>query len=420
MYIFFTTDWRASKGLPASFEGEAADDLATHLRQFYAEVRNKKGEKYGWSALVNLRASIQRHLTSPLYNRIIDLSKDREFTTANNMLKAQLKVNRVEGRDESVHKKAIPEGDMDHIFNRMTLSNPSDLQMRIFMDIMVHFGRRGREGLRELRRDSFQNKVDGNGKRFAILRYHELDKTMNGIDPNVGEHSKKMYEEPSSGDHCPIKTLEFYLSKLNPSCTAFFQRCNPRWGKSGRWYDNMAMGKGSLGMMMSKISAEAKLSDRYTNHCLRATTVTALSHAGFESKDICSVIGHKSEVSLKHYCQEPSDKQKAKISSRLHSYMKENDSSLACVSRPDDDPMPSAAPFVPQNNYAIMSARPQPGPSSVPDVPIPKMSPLNDSAVRKENVSNVVTVSNYLTKYTAVGVVFAGAVFNGPTTFNFH
>ena len=294
MYIFFTADWRASKGLPVSFEGEAADALVTHLRQLYADVWNKKGERYGRSVLVNLRASIQRHLTSPPYNRIIDLSKDREFTPANNMLKAQLKVNRTEGRDESVHKKAIPDCDMDHIFNRLTLSNPIDLEMRIFIDIMLHFGRRGREGLRELRRDSFQIKVDGNGKRFAILRYHEREKTRNGIDPNAGEHSKKMYEEPSSGDRCPIKTLEFYLTKLNPPCTACFQRCNPRWGESGRWYDNMAMGKGSTGKMKSKISARAQLSDRYTNHCPRATTVTALSHAGFASKDICSVPGHKS------------------------------------------------------------------------------------------------------------------------------
>ena len=225
--FFLTKDWRASKGLPASFEGEAVDALATHLRQFYAEVRNKKWEKYGRSALVNLRASIQRHLTSPPYNRIKDLSKDREFTTANNMLKAQSKVNRMEGRDESVHKKAIPEGDMDRIFNRLTLSNPNDLQMRIFMDIMVHFGRRGREGLRELRRDSFQIKVDGNGKRFAILRYHELEKTRNGIDPNVGEHSKKMYEEPSSGDHCPIKTLEFICQNLTHPVLHFSNVATP-------------------------------------------------------------------------------------------------------------------------------------------------------------------------------------------------
>ena len=199
MYIFFTADWRASKGLPVSFEGEAADALVTHLRQFYAEVRHKKGERYGRSALVNLRASIQRHLTSPPYNRIIDLSKDREFTTANNMLKAQSKENRSEGRDESVHKKAIPECDMDHIFNRLTLSNPIDLQMRIFIDIMVHFGRRGREGLRELRRDSFQIKVEGNGKRFAILRYHEREKTRNGIDSNAGEHSKKCMRNHHQG-----------------------------------------------------------------------------------------------------------------------------------------------------------------------------------------------------------------------------
>ena len=100
--------------------------------------------------------------------------------------------------------------------------------------------------------------------------------------------------------------------------------------------------------------------------------------------------------------------------------MKENDSSLARASRPDDDPMPSAAPFVLQNNYAIMSAMPQPGPSSAPDVPIPIMSPLNDSSVRKETVSNVVIVSNYLTKYTAAGAAGAGAVFNGPRKINFH
>ena len=42
------------------------------------------------------------------------------------------------------------------------------------------------------------------------------------------------------------------------------------------------------------------------------------------------------------------------------------------------------------------------------------------TAERTENVSNVVTVSNSLTKYTAAGAMLAGAVFNGPMTFNFH
>ena len=311
-----------TKGLPMAFEDDGVDDLAIQLRQFYAEVRNKRGEKYGKSALINLRAALQRHLTSPPHNRIIDIANDREFTLANNLLKAQIKVIRLEGRDRTTHKKAIGTGDMDRIFSRLTVSNPSDLQMHVFMDIMIHFGRRGREGLRELRRDSFEIRVDSDGRRYAKLRYNEVEKTRNGIDQNVDEHQKKMFQEEKSSDLCPVKTLELYLSKLNPSCSAFFQRCNPRWGDSGRWYDNMPVGKSTLGKMMSKISEEAHLSERYTNHCLRATTVTALSHAGIAPKDICSVTGHRSEVSLKHYCEEPTDEQKADMSKKLHSYMK--------------------------------------------------------------------------------------------------
>ena len=73
---------------------------------------------------------------------------------------------------------------------------------------------------------------------------------------------------------------------------------------------------------MNKISEEAQLSERYTNYCLRATTVTALSHAGIAPKDIFSVTGHRSEASLKHYCEEATDEQKTDMSKKLHSYIK--------------------------------------------------------------------------------------------------
>ena len=83
--------------------------------------------------------------------------------------------------------------------------------------------------MRELHRDSFEIRVESNGRRYVKLSYNEVEKTRNGIDQNVQEHEKKMYEEPTSGERCPVKTLDIYLTKLNPSYTAFFQRCNPRW-----------------------------------------------------------------------------------------------------------------------------------------------------------------------------------------------
>ena len=62
-----------------AFEDNAVDDLAIQQWQFYAEVRNKRGggEKYGKSALSNLRAALQRQLTSPPHSRILDIAKDR-------------------------------------------------------------------------------------------------------------------------------------------------------------------------------------------------------------------------------------------------------------------------------------------------------------------------------------------------------
>ena len=50
--------------------------------------------------------------------------------------------------------------------------------------------------------------------------------------------------------------------------------------------------------------------------------MTALSHAGIAPKDICSVTGHRGKASLKHYCEEPTDEQKADMSIKLHFYMK--------------------------------------------------------------------------------------------------
>ena len=61
---------------------------------------------------------------------------------------------------------------------------------------------------------------------------------------------------------------------------------------------NMPLSHNLLGKMMSQISADAKLSSVYTNHCVRATSITRMKSAHFEDRKICSVSGHKSGTSL--------------------------------------------------------------------------------------------------------------------------
>ena len=68
---------------------------------------------------------------------------------------------------------------------------------------------------------------------------------------------------------------------------------------------------------MKTICTQAKLKQIFTNHSIRATCVTDLDFNKFESRDIMTVSGHKSENSLKNYTNQTSVKRKHEMSSAL-------------------------------------------------------------------------------------------------------
>ena len=85
----------------------------------------------------------------------MNITKDRDFIPANHVLECVLKSNRLQGRDKTHHKKPLEAEDMSHIDEVLDLSSPYGLQMHVFVDIMMHFGRQGREGSRDFKKDSF-------------------------------------------------------------------------------------------------------------------------------------------------------------------------------------------------------------------------------------------------------------------------
>ena len=64
-------------------------------------------------------------------------------------------------------------------------------------------------------------------------------------------------------------------------------------------------GKNTLGNMLKTICKQSGLNDIYTNHSLRATSITVLDFNKFEARDIMAVSGHRSESSLKNYRKKP-------------------------------------------------------------------------------------------------------------------
>ena len=68
---------------------------------------------------------------------------------------------------------------------------------------------------------------------------------------------------------------------------------------------------------MSDISKSAKLSTVYTNHSVRATSITIIDNGGITSRHIMKVSGPRSETSLKYYSNRVSDRSKKEISDVL-------------------------------------------------------------------------------------------------------
>lgn len=80
------------------------------------------------------------------------------------------------------------------------------------------------------------------------------------------------------------------------------------------WYCDSHVGHHLLTDMISKL---ANLSRRYTNHSVRATSITALDDAGVKARHIIRISGHKSETSVKSYSSRLNENRKREFSQHL-------------------------------------------------------------------------------------------------------
>ncbi len=84
------------------------------------------------------------------------------------------------------------------------------------------------------------------------------------------------------------------------------------------WYCKSPVGKNTLDSMMSHVSKSAQLSITYTNHCIRATTISTLDLSDMFREDaIMSVSGHKSRASISSYSTRISDQTKRQMAGVL-------------------------------------------------------------------------------------------------------
>ena len=259
-------------------------ELDNNLRQFYAEARTKDGELYSRSSLLGFRNAIERYLNNPPLNRGISITKGIEFQASNKLLQSQIKLNKRENKENTKHKPAIPEADLQKLETSTAIrgDNPWGLLRNVWFHINLYWCRRGREGQRELTKQSFEFLVDESGREYVLMTHDEATKNHPGgiDDVNSMEKEARMYSTSDNQLLDGLTCLKMYLQKLNPKCEALFQypKRNEKQDEHV-WYENRPLGVHKLAGMMKEISQLACLSKVYTNHSVRATAITLLSNA---------------------------------------------------------------------------------------------------------------------------------------------
>jgi hypothetical protein len=327
-YVRRFREFLVSKGLPERFEVLPERYLCQYLRYWYSELKKGDGTYYSPPTLICMRAAISRHLTSSPTNRAVDILNSKAFVPANNMLRAMvgkaLKEKKLTGV-ASGGCSAIEKVDLTALSKYFDRSCPVSLQDEVFFQICYHFGFRGREWLRDLKREDVVVQKDAEGREFVDLKRSRLSKNVKQslqAKEYFDQKSIVMYGIPNNPCKCPVEAIKLYLTKIGSDNNNLFPKPVTKVMADGAWYCRSAvLGKNTLADLMKSISKRAQLSRSYTNHCIRATVVCEMKDRDVPPEDIQVVTGHKNRASVERYAKRISEAKRRKLSDALSSSM---------------------------------------------------------------------------------------------------
>ena len=139
------------------------------LAKFYPEARKQHGSYYTKASLTSIRFSLQRFFS----NHSIDVIKDQEFRESNATFQATLVKLKREGMAKTQHKDDIKKLYESGLF---ALNNPDTLQNKVFFEVMLYFCRRGRQNLRDLKKNDFLVEIDPSKTKYVSKLKDKLTK----------------------------------------------------------------------------------------------------------------------------------------------------------------------------------------------------------------------------------------------------
>lgn len=192
-------DYLSEKNLADAYTIPTSD-LPDILEQFYTELRKADGQgEYKISTLKCIRAALNRFFKETCS---LDIIANPKFIRSNEMFQGVTKKAKEEGRGETNSMPPIEPEDLQRISeyfqqNMNGPPNPAKLQEIVLFNVIYYMGRRGRQNLRKMTKDTFKISQDPDGTRYIYQAKKELDKNHkeNDLRPN---NQARIYEIPGN------------------------------------------------------------------------------------------------------------------------------------------------------------------------------------------------------------------------------
>ena len=188
---------------------------------------------YNNSSLKSGRAALNRHFKG---SRGLDIIANSMFIKTNEIFKAVTKKGKVEGCGETKSKESITDPNLSKLRSYFLKNmngppNPKLLQEMVLFNIIYFGGRRGRENLRLMTKDTFTVKCDHDGRENIQQIVKECDK--NHQEDNFSEsNSAHIYANPGNidnnlfvyfdTDETPWVQCRMCKHKFHLKCVTFF------------------------------------------------------------------------------------------------------------------------------------------------------------------------------------------------------
>lgn len=293
--------------------------LNNYIRYFYSELQTLKDEYYSPASLICFRAALFRYIQS--IRNDVNIIVDKEFASSNRMLKTMV----YKFKESNQPKKedtypAIEFEDMQKLQYYFDRNSPLKLQREIMFNIIYFFLLRGRESLPKLEKKSFVTESDSKGRKYIRIQCEMLTKNAKAsLCQKEYEQlqNARMYENQDKC-LCPVESFEKYFKLLPKESQTLFPKPKVHISPKEEWYcSNASIGKHTFDSLMPRLSSEAKLSKRYTNHCIRVTAITVLKENGKSNEEIAQFSGHKNHQSVQRYCRKRRDQDREEVSAML-------------------------------------------------------------------------------------------------------